>query len=486
MKGIAAMAWAAREESQMSGERIETAYRRIISEIPHPDSVPLIEELGRIEPHSMGGFPRVVWDHAAGFQVWDAHGNQWIDFTSAVVLANAGHSNPRIAAALAEQIDRQLWHSYCNPSEMRLRTIKAISSIVPPHLDKVFLLTTGSEAVECAIKLMRLHGRQIAPGKVHIVSYLRSFHGRTMASQMAGGYLDQQDWMGLKPAGFHHIPYPECARCPWGKTGYEGCGRTCLERSLDGLRAAGVAEDLMAGVISETFQGPTVAFMPPDYVQALREWTSAHRALLAFDEIQAGFGRTGKWFGFEHYGIEPDMICVGKGMTSCLPMSAVIGRGAVLDLAEHGEMSSTHTGNPLCCAATIANIEAIRDGGLLANAAALEPVARQALEGLRQRFPGRIGTINGRGLVWAVYLLDPVTRDPSTSSPHALSATKGQALDIELGRRVTARCLELGLLMLQTGRGTLKIAPPLCITADAFLEGVGVIEEALAECLASA
>jgi len=454
---------------------VETKHRRIVSKIPHPDSVPLIEELGRIEPHSMGGFPPVVWDRAEGFQVWDAHGNRWIDFTSAVVLANAGHANPRIAQALRAQLDLQLWHNYCNPSEMRLRTIKAISSIVPPYLDKVFLLTTGSEAVECAIKLMRLHGRQVLPGKLHIVSYLRSFHGRTMAAQMAGGYLDQQDWMGLKPPGFHHIPYPECVRCPWGRTRYEACGRECFERSLAGLRAEGVPDDQVAGVLTETFQGPTVAFMPPDYVQALAAWATAHRALLVFDEVQAGFGRTGKWFGFEHYGVEPDMICAGKGMTSCLPMSAVIGRGAVLDLAEHGEMSSTHTGNTLCCAAAIANIEAIRDDGLLANAAALEPIARRAFEGLRQRFPGRVGTISGRGLVWGVYLLDPITGDPSTSS--------GQALDVTLGRRVTARCMELGLLMLQTGRGTLKIAPPLCITEDAFLEGVNVIEGVLAECL---
>jgi 4-aminobutyrate aminotransferase-like enzyme len=454
-------------ESTAKSFRVETRYRRIVSEIPHPDTIPLIEELGRLEPQSMGGFPPVVWDRAEGFQVWDAYGNRWLDFSSAVVLANAGHSNPRIARALHEQIDRQLWHSYCNPSEMRLRMVKAIAGIVPPYLDKVFLLSTGSEAVECAIKLMRLHGRQLSPGKIHIVSYLRSFHGRTMGAQMAGGYLDQQEWMGLKPPGFHHIPFPECARCPWGKARYAACGRECFERSLECLRTTGVADELVAGVITETFQGPTVAFLPPDYVQALRDWTTAHRALLAFDEVQAGFGRTGRWFGFEHYHIEPDMIVAGKGMTSCLPMSAVIGRGAVLDLAGHGEMSSTHTGNPLCCAAAIANIESIRDDGMLENAATLEPVARLALEALREKLPGCVGTVNGRGLVWAVYLLDPVTGE----------------LDADLARRVVTRCMEQGLLMLQTGRGTLKIAPPLYITQDAFLEGVAVIEGALAECL---
>jgi 4-aminobutyrate aminotransferase/(S)-3-amino-2-methylpropionate transaminase len=444
--------------------------RRIISHVPHPASRTFIEELSTLEPHSMSGFSPVVWHRAEGFQVWDAYGNKWIDFTSAVVLANAGHANPRIRQAIIDQLDQGLWHSYCNPSDIRLRTVKALAEISPPYLDKVFLLTTGSEANECAIKLMRIHGRRQNPDKIHILSYDNSFHGRTMASQAAGGYPDQQEWMGQKPPGFHHIPFPECPRCPWGKARYDNCGRQCLERSLRQLEDMGVQADLLAGVITETFQGPIVAFMPLDYVAALREWTSQHNILLAFDEIQAGFGRTGKWFGFEHYAVEPDLVCVGKGMTSCLPMSAVIGRGAILDLPEHGEMSSTHTGNPLCCAAAIANIAAIRDDGLLQNAAALEDTAREALLGLRRLFPRHVGAINGRGLVWAVYLLDPVT---------------GQ-LDPDLGTRVTTRCMELGLLMLQTGRGTLKIAPPLCISREAFLEGVQVIREALAQSLRSA
>jgi 4-aminobutyrate aminotransferase / (S)-3-amino-2-methylpropionate transaminase / 5-aminovalerate transaminase len=446
--------------------KLNTAYRQIISDIPHPDSVPFIEELGRIEPRSMGGMPPIVWDRAEGFQVWDAYGNKWIDLSSAVVLANAGHANPAIGRAIREQLDTNLWHNYCNPSHIRLRAVKAILEIVPSYLDKVFLLTTGSEATECAIKLMRLHGRTIDPEKIHIISFYNSFHGRTMASQTAGGYLDQQEWMGLKPGGFHHMPFPECARCPWGKSKYQDCGQECLERGLDQLRCDGLDDRLVAGVITETFQGPTVAFMPPDYVHALREWTDGLEALLVFDEIQAGFGRTGKWFGFEHYGVEPDLVCMGKGMTSCLPMSAVAGRGRILDIAEHGEMSSTHTGNPLCCAAAIANIAAIRDGCMIENAANLQPIVRETLYALREKFPGRIGAINGKGLVWAVHLTRPGKTD----------------LDVDLGRQVTKRCMELGVLMLQTGRGTLKIAPPLCITQDAMIEAIGVIEKALGEC----
>lgn len=446
-------------------KNIETRYRRIISEIPHPDSISLIEELGRIEPHSMSGFPPIVWDRAEGFNVFDAYGNKWIDFTSAVVLTNAGHANPGIKQAIIEQLDTNFWHCYCNPSEIRLRTVKEINKITPPYLDKVFLLTTGSEAVECAIKLMRIYGRKINKDKINIISYSNSFHGRTMASQRAGGYPDQQEWMGAKPEGFHHVPFPECARCPWGKKEYAGCGRECLERTLALLKENGVEESTVAGVITETFQGPTVAFMPQDYVHALREWTEENKALLVFDEIQAGFGRTGKWFGFEHYGVEADLITMGKGMTSCLPMSAVAGRGEIMDLPGHGEMSSTHTGNPLCSAAAMANIKAIGEGGLIENADMLGKTALEAFNGMKAKFPDYIGTINGKGLVWGVYLLKPGTRE----------------LNVELARAVTKKCMESGLLMLQTGRGTLKIAPPLCIEKEAFLEGINLIGEVLQE-----
>ena len=446
---------------------IETSHRRIVSEIPHPDSHALIEELGRIEPRSMGGMPPIVWDRAEGYQVHDPYGNVWIDFSSAVILANAGHANPAIGNAIRAQLDAGLWQSYCNPSAIRLRMTRAVLGIAPAHLDKVFLLTTGAEATECAIKLMRLHGRRTQPEKYHILSFLNAFHGRTMAAQAAGGFPDQQAWMGATPGGFHHIPFPECARCPWGKACYAQCGRECLKRGLDTIREAGPAEDQFAGVLSETFQGPTVAFMPPDYAVALRQWADEHGALLAFDEIQAGFGRTGKWFGCEHYPIEPDLLCLGKGMTSCLPMSAVLGRGEILDLPEHGEMSSTHTGNPLCAAAALANIEQIREHGLVDRAAALGEVLRDVAGRLRQAFPRHVGAINGRGLAWAVYLLDPSTG----------------RLDIDVAQRVTTCCMQQGLFMMQTGRGTLKIAPPLTIPEDALREGLDVIGSAVSECV---
>ena len=451
----------------MNNKNIETKYRRIISAIPHPDSVALIEELAALEPRSMAGFSSVVWDRAEGFQVWDAYGNRWIDFTSAIILANAGHADPHIHQAISKQLDANLWHHYCNPSAVRLEALKKIREILPPYLDKVFMLTTGSEATECALKLMRMHGQRKSKGKIHILSFLGSFHGRTMAAQAAGGFLDQHSWMGRRPEGFHHIPFPECPRCPWGKPAYANCGEECFRRGMQVLAKDGVPPELFAGAITETFQGPTVAFMPNDYVRALRDWADANDALLVFDEVQSGFGRTGKWFGFEHYGVKADLICTGKGMTSSMPMSAVAGNREIMDLPEHGDMSSTHTGNPLSCAAVIGNIEAIQQGGLLQNAVRLESQMQETTATLREKFPGYVKAINGRGLAWSIYISNPETG----------------LLEVELADRVAELCIQQGLLMFQTYRGTLKIVPPLCIEPEALLEGMGVIELAMAECI---
>lgn len=441
---------------------IHTKNRTIISEIPHPDSLPIIEQLKEIEPRSMSGFSPVVWHKAEGFHVWDRYGNKWIDFTSAVVLTNAGHANPGIRDAIIAQLDSGLWHHYCNPSEIRLETARALKGILPAYLDKIYMLSTGSEAVENAIKLARIHGRQIRSDKINILSFSNSFHGRTMASQSAGGYPDQQAWMGVRPDGFHHISFP-----PADQEARAGCGREYFERSLAELEAKGIEAQDIAGVITETFQGPTAAFLPNDYVAALREWTRQNRILLIFDEIQAGFGRTGKWFGFEHYGVEPDLIVMGKGMTSSLPMSAVAGRKEIMDLPGYMEMSSSHTGNPLACAAAIANIAAIREQKLLEHAAAMGQLLQSLLSGIKDKFPAHISAIHGRGLVWAIGLIKPGTREP----------------DVTLARTVTRKCMEQGLLMLQTGRGTLKLAPPLCIAEEALVEGVTLIDNILTACI---
>lgn len=440
-------------------EKIHTKYRSIISPIPHPKSMQFVNELRSIEPKSMSNFSPIIWSRAKGINVYDGYGNKWIDFTSAVVLANVGHANREISEAIKAQIDKELLHNYCNPSFVKLEYLKRLGGILPNYLDKIFLLTTGSEAVECAVKVVREYGQGKNIKKINIISHSNSFHGRTMASMALAGNNYSETWLIQKPPGFYHIPFPDCNFCPWGKIRYNNCGKECFNKSMNSLN---IDERLIAGVVVETFRGPSATFMSKDYVRELRKWTISHKALLVFDEIQAGFGRTGKWFGFEHYAIEPDLIIVGKGMTSSLPMSGVIGRSEILDSVEG--LSSTHTGNPLCVVAGLKNIDVIEKSKLLTNARNLEKVCLDALQELKVNYPKYIGPINGKGLVVAFYLLNPKT---------------GRA-DSELAKKVIDKCMQLGLLLLPTASvGTIKIAPPLCINSEALLEGISVIKEAM-------
>ena len=438
--------------------RVETRHRRIVTEIPAPESVPILERLHRYEPLAMRGQPPIVWDHAEGFQVWDAWGNCWIDWSSGVLITNAGHGRREIVEAVAGQANRKLLTTYCFPTETRAQLVERLVTLLPEPLKKVFLLTTGSEAVECAIKLCRTHGVKLGGrSKNVIVSYDKAFHGRTLGSQQAGGIPALKEWIVNLDPGFVQMPFPDGFRTE--DTSFEH-----FERSL---AAAGVKPEDIAGVILETYQGGSASFAPPAYMQALRKWCDRHSVLLVCDEVQAGFGRTGAMWGFEHYGIVPDLACFGKGISSSLPLSAVAGRPDVMDLHPAGSMTSTHTGNPVCCAAALASIELVVKENLVENARKLGDLLHRKLNELKPRFP-QIGSVDGKGLVAGVACVKPGTKDP----------------DGDLAWEVVRRAIEKGVLMFSPvgfGGSTVKIAPPLVINEDAVLESTGVLEEAFAE-----
>jgi 4-aminobutyrate aminotransferase/diaminobutyrate-pyruvate transaminase/4-aminobutyrate aminotransferase/(S)-3-amino-2-methylpropionate transaminase len=227
----------------------------------------------------------------------------------------------------------------------------------------------------------------------------------------------------------------------------------------------------LAGVILETYQGGDAAFAPSEYMQQLRRWCDRRQALLVCDEVQAGFGRTGTFWGFEHYGIVPDLACLGKGITSSLPLAAVAGRADLMDLHPKGSMTSTHTGNPVCCAAALANIEVIVKENLAGNARRVGEALHAGLRALQREFP-QIAVVLGKGLVAGVPIIDSETKQP----------------DAPLACDTVRRCYEKGLLMFNPvglGGATIKIAPPLVITEEAALEGVAVLREALAEAVAA-
>ena len=439
---------------------VETRFRRIVTEFPVPESIPILQKLQTYEPVAMRGQPPVVWDRAEGFQVYDAWGNQWIDWSSGVLIANAGHGRAEIAQAIERQASSGLLTNYCFPSEIRARLVERMASLLPEPLKKVFLLTTGSETVECAIKLCRSYGAALGGRNKHIiVSYDKSFHGRTLGSQQAGGIPALKEWIGHLDPGFVQVPFPDGYRTRDNSfAGFESA-----------LREHNVEPRDVAGVVLETYQGGSAAFAPVEYMRALRQWCTGHQALLVCDEVQAGFGRTGTLWGFEHYGVVPDLALFGKGMSSSLPIAAVAGRPDVMDLQPAGSMTSTHTGNPVCCAAALASIELILAEDLAGNSARMGAVLHDLLGALAARLP-QVGRVDGKGLVAGVACVMPGTREP----------------DGDLAFDVVARCVEKGVLMFSPigyGGGTVKISPPLVIHEAALRESVAVLEEAFAEIL---
>jgi 4-aminobutyrate aminotransferase/diaminobutyrate-pyruvate transaminase/4-aminobutyrate aminotransferase/(S)-3-amino-2-methylpropionate transaminase len=440
---------------------VETKHRRICTPIPVPESIPVLEKLRQYEPESMSGQPLVVWDRAEGFYVYDRWGNKWLDWSSGVLITGAGHGRQEITEAIVQQAWKPLLTNYCFPSEIRAALVEKLVEISPEPLEKAFLLTTGSETIECAIKLARTHGiRQRGRDKITIVSFERDFHGRTLGAQMAGGIPSLKDWIvNLDPAMIQ-VPFPDGFRTE----------DTSFELFQKSLRDQNVNPEDVAGVLLETYQGGGASFAPPEYIQALRQWCDRHQALLIFDEVQAGFGRTGTLFGFEHYGIVPDLACFGKGITSSLPLSAVLGRKDVMDLYPPGSMTSTHTGNPICVAAALASIEIVLRENLAEKAATVGRVLQQRLAEIKNRFSTRIGAHHGKGLVAALHMVKQNSLEP----------------DSELAWDAVRCSVESGLLFFSPvgyGGANIKICPPLTITEEAVLEGADVLEEAIGKCI---
>ena len=439
-------------------KRVETKLRRIVTDFPAPESVPIIEKLLQYEPRAMAGQPPVVWDRASGFQVFDKSGNCWIDWSSGVLVTNAGHSHPRIVDAIVKQVQTGILHNYCFPQERRAELVEKLALLLPDPLKKVFLLTTGSETVECAIKLCRSHGVKVGGrGKSMIISFEKSFHGRTLGSQQAGGTPALKEWIVNLDKGFVQVPFPDGYRTP----------DISFDYFLRCLQEAGVESQNVAGVVMETFPGSTAGLAPIEFVQNLRAWCTGHKILYVADEVQAGFGRSGRMWGFEHYGIVPDLAAFGKGITGSLPLSAIAGSAAIMDLHPPGSMSSTHTGNPVCCAAAMASIDVILDEHLADNAARLGGILIERLRALQPRFPF-IGKVDGIGLVAALNIVKPGSKDP----------------DGDLAWEIVRGCIERGLLLFTPvgfGGAAVKICPPLCITEEALLEGLEVLAESLAE-----
>ncbi|MCK4249251.1 MAG: aspartate aminotransferase family protein [Candidatus Omnitrophica bacterium] len=443
--------------------KIKTKYRCIQTKLPVPESLAIFEALKESEPQSMMGQPPVIWDKAKGFQVYDKWGNMWLDWSSCVLVSNVGHGRQEIKEAIKEITDKGLLSTYVFVHEKRAQLTKALQKISPdPDNYSVFILTTGSEAAENCIKLAKTYAlEKHGPQKKYLITFKNAFHGRTLGAQLAGGMDKLKKWIIDPDKTFVQVPFPD---------GYKN-EDISFDLFLKTLADKGLKPEEIAGVMTESYQGVGPDFMPAEYAQALEKFCKEHDIVTIFDEVQAGFGRTGKMFCFQHYGIKPDLIACGKGITSSLPLSAVIGRQDIMDLYAPGSMTSTHSASPLPVAAALANLKIIEKEGLVANARKMGEILIPELERIKNKYPEQLGCVQGKGLVAGIQVVKKGTKEP----------------DSETALKINEKCFQNGLLMFAPvgiGGECLKIAPPLTITEEALREGLSVFEQACDEVLA--
>ena len=442
---------------------VETQNRSIKTAIPSPGTEDILDTLERYESRSMQGQIPIVWDRAEDFNIYDKHGNKWIDFTSTIFVANIGHGNQNVRNAVKEVLEKPLFHTYAYVNEKRVRYHKKLIEFAGPPFEKAFLLSAGTEATEAALKLMRMNGKKIGKRRLGIIGIEGNWHGRTMGAQMMSGNASQKDWIGYHDPNIFHIPFPY----PWDKKAnanpkdffHDSIKQLVEKHSLKPLAD-------LSGFMIESFQGWGSVFYPKEYLKALEEYAYENEMLVCFDEMQAGFGRTGKLFGYMHYDVEPDLICCGKGVSSGLPLALVLGPSQIMDLPPIGSMSSTHSANPLACVASHSNLQEILEGGLIENSETLGEIFHRSLNYLKKKYPDVLKDVFGKGLLAGLIFRD------GDSQPL-----------VELCNVICEKAMQKGLLVVHTGREAIKLAPPLTINEEALVEGTEVLDLCINEAL---
>ena len=443
-------------------EAVQTNNRIIKTAIPAPGTVNLLAKLDKFESRSMHGQLPIVWHRAEGHSVYDQVGNKWIDFTSMIFVANVGHGNEKVIEKVKSVLDLPMLGCYAYPNEIRATYLEKLVSFAGPNFEKAFLLSAGTEATEAAFKLMKMHGKKIGKKKNVIVAISGNWHGRTLAAQMLSDNASQKSWVTHEQSDVEHINFPY----PWDIA--EEKSEEFLLSNLELLSQKGISlKNDVTGFMLETFQGWGAVFYPKSFVKKLREICDENEILLTFDEMQAGFGRTGKNFGYEHYEVKADLICCGKGMGGGFPISGVIGKASIMDLPDIGNMSSTHSGNPVVCAAGIAVLEEIENLELVKASAEKGLVLHEFLNQIQSEFSNSISGIYGKGLIASVIFQKNI--NGMISSP--------------IVSQIAELCMQKGLLVVHTGRESIKIGPPLTISLDALKEGIEVLRESIAETL---
>nr|NQU88902.1 aminotransferase class III-fold pyridoxal phosphate-dependent enzyme [Bacteroidota bacterium] len=407
-------------------------------------------------------------ERAEGVYVYDRDGKRYIDFSSQLMNVNIGHGHPAIAEAVAKQMKEV---SYVYPgmiTKVRGELGKKLAQIAPGNLNKTFFTLGGADAIENAIKLARVY-----TGRHKIIALYRSYHGATYASISAGGDPRKFPVDSQGMPNIIHIENPYFYRCPWGsKTPEE-----CTEKATDQLERIIQLEnpDSIAAIILEGESGSSGCIKyPPGYWKKVKAITDKYGILTIDDEVMSGFGRTGKWFGIEHHGVEPDIICMAKGLTSgYIPLGGIIVSDTI---AKHFDdvplpLGLTYSAHAVGCAAALATIKVYEDEHLLENAVNMGKYLDGKMEGLIRKHPS-IGDYRNTGLFGVIELVkNRKTKEPVT--PWNAKPNK-----MEITNKMAAKIRELGMFTFVRWNW-IFIAPPLCITKDQIDEGLGIISQAI-------
>jgi 4-aminobutyrate aminotransferase/(S)-3-amino-2-methylpropionate transaminase len=420
-----------------------------------------VEKYARyVTTSSVKAIEPLVVERAAGAVIHAADGRDYVDCFAGIAVVNAGHCHPRVGAAAKAQIDR-LVHAaslvYYVPSVADLAEV--LAAITPADLQKTFFCTSGAEAVEGALRLAKVHN-----GKREVIALQMGFHGRTYATLSITGNAQRKTRGGPYMPGVAFAPAPNCYRCPFDlKPG--NCGLACADAVEDVIKYQ-TSGDVSAFVVEPVLGEAGIVPLPPGYLERVKEILDRHQVLLIVDEVQTGFGRTGRMFGIDHHDVKPDIIAMAKGIADGFPLGAFIAPQAIADSFQPGEHLSTFGGNPVACAAALASIEVLEDEGLVGNSAALGAWALEELRSLQELHP-TIGDVRGKGLMIGVELVtDPVVKTPAPAQ----------------AARVRAICREQGVLVGVGGQdaNVVRVQPPLVINQEQLQRAIKTVGAAIA------
>jgi 4-aminobutyrate aminotransferase len=427
--------------------------------LPGPKARALIKrDSAVVSPSYPRSYPFVM-DHGRGSEVWDVDGNRFLDFMAGIAVTSTGHAHPKVIKAIQDQAAQFIHISSDFYHAKWIELAEKLNQVAPFDEAAVsFMTNSGTEAVETAIKLARYH-----TGRSNFIGFTGAFHGRTMgavtftASKPAyhGGFYPLMN-------GVVHAPFPNPYRPVLECRPGEDYGETVVRYIKDQILEHILPPDEVAGILVETIQGEGGYIIPPPgFYPALRKLCDEHGILLIMDEVQCGMGRTGKWWAIEHFGVEPDMITIAKGIASGVPLGACVARQSIMDW-ERGSHGNTFGGNPIACAAALATFELI-ENEYLANAEEVGQYTLDALEEIQARHPS-MGDVRGKGLMIGVeFVQDRNTKEPAK----------------HLSERVVDLAFERGLLMLGCGKSVIRFAPALSIKKSEIDEGLQIFEEAV-------